>query len=221
MDNNNNNNPPIQHDITILIQDLLSNSNTKLPSNILNLISFHLSNSNYNNNLNSNNGGNSILSNLVTYIVTSPSLWNGNSLPNQDDKTTRKWNKLNFNYSLEIYNSILNGILFRSILIKKEFNSTGFTARREFILFLNQFYLSLNLNLNSNTKQEINPIIKLIIISACLNSLQILKQRKDKLFIGGKNLLGRAEFELLKSWEEFFKEFNQSMGSSFSCSSPV
>lgn len=177
-------------DITLLFQDLLSPPGTLLESTTPALITYYISTS-----------PPALITALITYVATSPSLWNGQAQYDQ-----ARWEGLNWARSKEVYDAVKNGILYRVGEIIKEVG-TGWRARRHLSTFLEAFYEGLD---SPTTTRTIHPTIKLLITSAGLKGLQLIKLRKDKLFVGGTTHLGRAEQEVLIAWKVHFDQFTPS-----------
>lgn len=167
-------------DATLLIQDLLSPRTTQLASTTPALISYHLSTLPL--------APPTLLVTLVQSLATSPSLWKGQA-------TLHSWEPLNYARAREVYEALKNGVLYRAGEISRELG-TGWRARRRFGQFLEAFYEGLY-------NEEVHPAVRLILASAALRGLQLVKDRRDKLYVGGSGLMGRAEAEALKAWDVF------------------
>lgn len=53
---------------------------------------------------------------------------------------------------------------------------------------------------------NVHPVVRLLTACAALEGLQTIKARKEKLYVGGSALMGRAEKEVMKAWEEYFRQ---------------
>ena len=171
-------------DASILIQDLLSPRTTQLDSTTPALIAYHLSTLTL--------SPATVLTTLVQCIATSPSLWRGQATYSNGNS----WQPLNYPRAKEVYEALRNGVLYRAGEISRGMG-TGWRARRKFAQFLEGYYAGIDDSI-------IHPQVCLILASAALGGLQLVKQRKDKLFVGGSTLLGRAETEALAAWEGYF-----------------
>lgn len=169
-------------DGTLLIQDLLSPSNTILPPQTNPLITYYISNSTPN-----------LLIPLIQSISTSPSLWKGSA-------TSTPAQLLPFNLASAIFNSIRDGIVYRSSHITTTTaTGHGWRGRRAYATFFDHYYKGVH------AEDDCHPTVRLLLASAALAALQTIKLRKDKLSVGGSALMGRAEKELLDVWDEFFE----------------
>lgn len=187
-------------DATVLLQDLLSPRSTQLNSTTPALIAYHLSTLTL--------SPATLLSTLVQCISTSPSLWRGQGTYSN----AHPWEPLNWPRAKEVYESVRNGVLYRAGEIATELG-TGWRARRRFGQFLDAYYAGLDVDI-------VHPAIRLLLHSAALAGLQLVKQRKDKLYVGGTNLLGRAEEQALLSWEGYFADTRRGSVGEWSGHSP-
>lgn len=169
-------------DASILLQDLLSPASTKLPSTTPALITYHLSL------LPSNSP---LLPSLLHYILVSPSLWRGQSTPSS---STPRWSALNFERGKDVFEAVRNGVFYRAGEVSKSVGD-GWRGRRALGGFLDVLLAGME------GAEESHPAIKLLLNSAILAGLQAVKNRKDKLYVGGSGLLGKAEGEVIKAWE--------------------
>ena len=171
-------------DASILIQDLLSPRTTQLDSTTPALIAYHLSTLPL--------SPATTLTTLVQCLATSPSLWRGQATYSNGNN----WEPLNFLRAREVYEALRNGVLYRAGEITREIG-TGWRARRKFSQFLDAYCAGIDSSI-------IHPQVRLILAGAALGGLQLVKQRRDKLYVGGSALLGRAEKEALAAWEGYF-----------------
>lgn len=171
-------------DATLLIQDLLSPPSTVLGSTTPGLISYHLSTLAL--------APPSLLSAVVQTVATSPSLWRGRGLRTGDGWATLDWQRAH-----EVFVALRNGVVYRAGELTRQ-HGTGWTARRKFAHFLDQYYTGLAL------APDAHPTIALLVATAALAALQAVKQRRDKLYVGGSALLQRAESETLAAWDTYF-----------------
>lgn len=172
-------------DVSVLLQDLLSPPSTPLASTTPALIAYHLSTIALTTP--------TLLSTLLRYLSVSPSLWRGQaSLTHAGD-----WAALNWPRAQEVYEAVRNGVLYRAGEITKELG-TGWRARRRYAAFVHAYFEGVN------AEEECHPTIRLLLANAALAGLQIIKARKDKLYVGGSGLMGRAEKEVLHTWGGYF-----------------
>lgn len=192
-------------DVTLLFQDLLSPSTTLLASTTPALITYHLST------LPLTSSSTQLVTPLLRYLVTSPALWRGQAQQQSSASASQIWEPLNWSRGKEVYDAIRNGILYRVGEISKELG-TGWRARRRLATFLDYFYAGLE----DEGTGGIHPTVQMLVKSAVLKGLQLVKLRKDKLYVGGTAHLGKAEAEVLKAWEEYARvqEWGTSRGSS-------
>lgn len=179
-------------DATLLIQDLLSPAFTLLPSTTPALLSYHLAK------LPLEQPHLDLLTSLVTYLTTSPALWRGQASPSS---SAPRWSPLNFARAQEVFNALVQGWLYRAGELSAELG-TGWRARRKYAAFLEAYMAGVN----AEEEGQCHPVVRVLATSAALTALQSIKMRKDKLYVGGSSLMGRAEEEVLKAWVEYFRE---------------
>lgn len=179
-------------DATLLIQDFLSPATTQLSSTTPQLLTYHLAK------LPLEQPHLALLTSLLTYLSTSPALWRGQASPSS---TSPQWTPLNFGRAQEVYTALFQGCLYRAGEVTRELG-TGWNARRKYAAFF-EAYLA---GANAEKEGMCHPVVRLLTASAALAALQAIKMRKDKLYVGGSALMGRAEQEVLKAWHEYFRE---------------
>lgn len=168
-------------DASMLLQDLLSPPSTQLSSTTPALISYHLSTLPL--------APPTLLSAVVRTLTSSPSLWRGDA-----SRTGSGWTPLDWARAHEVYDALRNGVVYRAGELTKE-HGTGWTARRRYGAFLDAYFVDV---------PGAHPTIRLLVASAALAGLQMVKQRRDKLYVGGSGLLQRAEQEVLRAWDGYF-----------------
>lgn len=171
-------------DVTLLFQDLLSPATTLLESTTPALITYHLSTL-------PATSSTQLVTSLVRYVATSPALWRGQA------QYAEGWHPLNWTRGREVYDAVKNGLLYRVGELSTEVG-TGWRARRRLSQYLDSLYAGLAL-------EYLHPTIRLLLVSAVLKGLQLVKLRKDKLYVGGTAHLGRAETQSLLAWEGYFE----------------
>ena len=171
-------------DATLLIQDLLSPPSTQLAATTPALISYHLSTLEL--------LPPTLLTAVLETLSTSPSLWRGNA-----SRGAEGWPTLNWARAKEVYDAVRNGVVYRAGELTKA-HGTGWTARRRFSAFFDAYFSGVNADIDAH------PVIRLLLASAALAGLQIVKGRRDKLYVGGSPLMGRAEREVLGAWDVYF-----------------
>ncbi|KAL8279383.1 hypothetical protein RQP46_008195 [Phenoliferia psychrophenolica] len=173
-------------DATLLIQDLLSPASTALAAATPALISYHLSTLAL--------APPTLLTAVVETLTTSPSLWRGNATRSSLDGG---WPTLNWARAKEVFDAVRNGVVYRAGELTKQ-HGTGWTARRRFSTFFDAYFAGVNAD------PDAHPAVRLLLASAALAALQIIKGRKDKLYVGGSSLIGRNEKEVLEAWDAYF-----------------
>ncbi|KAI5476400.1 peroxisomal membrane protein [Pseudohyphozyma bogoriensis] len=126
-----------------------------------------------------------VLPQLVHYLAISPSLWSNNST-------------LDFSLARDMFSSTRDGVLHRANSITTALDSHGWRARRQYAQFIDAYFKAVEL---SGTRAD----VRLVMASAALAALQVIKAGKEKLFVGGSALMGRAEKEVLLAWEDWLE----------------
>lgn len=185
-------------DVTVLIQDLLSPSSVALPSTTPQLISYHLSTTSLDEPTSIQ-----IVTSLVSYIITSPALWRG-----QANKSSLQWSRaIDFERARQVYTALLQGCLYRAGEITRQ-HGTGWSARRKFATFLDAYCAGFTPT-SELPANSCHPTIRVLAASAALQAMQAIKMRKDKLYVGGSSLMGRAEEEVIAAWQDYFREWDR------------
>jgi hypothetical protein len=167
-----------------LVQDLLSPAGTSLPSTTPTAISVQLA---------TLPETGEALTSFVRILLGSPSLWRGLATP------------LPFQRSRDVFTAIHRGFLLRVDNVKEDYG-TGWRARRRLYYILDAYLAALD--------DTVPPVLRLLASSAALAALQSVKARKDVLYVGGRNLLGKVETAVLDAWQAVLQsgEANASAG---------
>lgn len=160
-------------DLSLLIQDLLSNS--LLPSTTPALISYHLS-----------TAPPASLTRLADVLATSYALWNR--------AINKPYSTLDWKPATEIFEAVRNGIVYRASQLSTT-TGTGYLGRRAFSQALDGLYQGI-----VSQDDAVNPFIRLLLTSGILAGVQAIKARRDKLYVGSRSILGNAEQQVLDSW---------------------
>ncbi|KDE07512.1 hypothetical protein MVLG_02186 [Microbotryum lychnidis-dioicae p1A1 Lamole] len=198
-------------DVSLLIQDLLSPPWTVLSSSTPQLITLHLSTLSL-----LDPATSALIPTLISCIASSPSLWRGQATASSSASSWATWRTLNWTRANEVYTSLVQCCLYRASEIAKE-HGTGWKARRTYAQFV-ELYLQgirddqvgeLAQDKSTTRTMRVHPVVRLLITSALLAALQSIKQRQDKLYVGGSALMGRAHDQVLAAWDEYFREEEQ------------
>jgi hypothetical protein len=182
----------------VLIQDLLSPASVALPSTTPQLISYHLSAASID-----DASSIQLVTSLVSYITTSPALWRG-----QANKVSLQWSRsIDFERARQVYTALFQGCLYRAGELTR-LHGTGWSARRKFAAFLDAYCAGFTVTPGVQVI-GCHPTIRVLAASAALRAMQAIKSRKDKLYVGGSALMGRAEDEVIEAWREYFNEWDR------------
>ncbi|GAA5959953.1 hypothetical protein JCM3765_000658 [Sporobolomyces pararoseus] len=183
-------------DPTLLLQDLLSppakDDNHK---ETLQLITYHLSS------LPLDSPHLHLITLIGRYTLSSPSLW-----PKSTQSTSRQQSATSWNSLIAIYSAFFQAILLRLDSISREVGN-GFRARRTVSKYLAALSEGLWLDQVRRKGQEdwgtVDPVNRLLVVSAVLAALHEWKRRKERLWVGGRGMLDRVESEAGKAWQEW------------------
>ncbi|SCV71125.1 BQ2448_2713 [Microbotryum intermedium] len=197
-------------DASLLIQDLLSPPWTVLSSSTPQLITLHLSTLSL-----LDPATSALIPTIISCIASSPSLWRGQATASSSASSSATWRRLNWTRANEVYTSLVQGCLYRASEITKE-HGTGWKARRTYAQFVDLYLQGVQddevgelAQSKPTTTTRVHPVVRLLITSALLVALQSIKQRQDKLYVGGRALMGRAHDQVLAAWDEYFREEEQ------------
>lgn len=174
-------------DWTLLVQDLLSPPGTRLSETTPALISYHLGTTNA--------ADKHKLTTLIQAISTSPSLWH--SQPVTSSRILGQ-NELPLELVQSIFNATRNGLLYRVGEISKE-KGTGWGGQRELGKWL-------RVVLDGISQSGARVSQRVVIVGGLLNGLQQVKQRRDKLHVGGSSMTGLVENEMVKLFAPYLRE---------------
>ena len=183
-------------DPTLLLQELLSPpSKDYNHKEILQLITYHLSS------LPLDSHHLNLISLIGRYTLSSPSLWHQSTQNTSQQQSTAKWNS-----SIATHSAFFQAILLRLDSISRQVG-TGFRARRTFSKYLAAVSEGLWLDRVRRKGQEdwgtVDPVNRLLVVSAVLAALQEWKGRKERLWVGGRGMLDRIDSEVGKAWQEW------------------
>lgn len=183
-------------DPTLLLQDLLSPpSSSYNQQQTLQLVTYHLST------LPLTSPHLDLLSLISRYSLTSPSLWSSI----QDTTATRK-DQVEWNGAFAVYKAFSQATLLRLDSISRD-SGTGYRARRLVASYIKAVSDGILADSVRRKGEEgwgrVDPVHRLLVSSALLGGLQEWKRMKQKLWVGGRGMMDRAELEVGKAWQEW------------------
>lgn len=183
-------------DPTLLLQDLLSPlSSSYNQQQTLQLVTYHLST------LPLTSPHLDLLSLISRYSLTSPSLWSSI----QDTTATRK-DQVEWNGAFAVYKAFSQATLLRLDSISRD-SGTGYRARRLVASYIKAVSDGIWADSVRRKGEEgwgrVDPVHRLLVSSALLGGLQEWKRMKQKLWVGGRGMMDRAELEVGKAWQEW------------------
>lgn len=179
-----------------LLTDLLSPANTALPSTTPALITYSLAT------LQSPS-----ITQLVETIATSPSLWGGRAV----HSATGRARELPYERAKEVYLAVLRGFTGRLSEIRKEYGE-GWRARRQLSISLEAFWDGLASPVPSASDGDAlvgSAFVRLVLNTGVLAALQDVKAGRDPIYVGGRQLLPRAEDHVLVTWADVLEELRK------------
>ncbi|GAA5909865.1 uncharacterized protein JCM6883_003119 [Sporobolomyces salmoneus] len=183
-------------DPTLLLQELLSPRSLDYNhKDILQLITYHLSS------LPLESPHLDLISLIGRYTLSSPSLWPPTSRNTSYEQDVASWNGFT-----AIYSAFFQSTLLRLDLISREVG-TGFRARRSVSKYLSALSQGLWVDQvrrkGEDEAGKVEPVNRLLLVSAVLAALQEWKRRKERLWVGGRGMLDRIEMEAGRAWTEW------------------
>lgn len=165
-----------------LLTLLLSPPHTALPPSTPSLLTLHISSSSHTPQPPSEQ---TPLYRLTYAIITSPSLWSTTSI-----QRVR-----------EVFGAVVRGIRLRVDEIK-ETNGNGWGGRRILNRVLDQVWSAVDDSLDESVGEDEKgkrALTALLVSSAVLRGLIALKEEKDRLYVGGRWLMGRGQDVVIRS----------------------
>lgn len=190
-------------DPTLLLQDLLSPpSSSHNHEQTLQLITYHLST------LPLTSPHLDLISLISRYSLTSPSLWTS-----VHTSTATRKGQLEWDSAFAIYKAFSQATLLRLDSISRE-NGTGYRARRSVARYIQAVSAGMWADSVRRKGEErwgtVDPVNRLMVTSAVLGGLQEWKRMQQKLWVGGRGMMDRAELEVGKAWQEWVENGGKS-----------